>query len=117
MGGIDMAPLLCACAWALSAQVPPDPEWKQFVSYGALGLITIWLLWERRADRQADRKSRHEQAMAIASNTTATDKLSANVRQLTDVLWLNLSNSTGRPLLRPPSKEDTPPTNKLPNTH
>lgn len=95
-------------AWVIVAQValPPEPAWKDFASYGALGLITVYLIWERYVTQKAERRVRHAQADALGDNTKATDKLSGQIKQLTDVLWLSLGGSH---IHR--RSEDTPPKN------
>lgn len=88
---------------AVSITIQPDDSWwKQLISYGALGAICIFLVWERVNERKLDRKARHEHAQAIYENTMATHLLSQHVKQLISVVYLFL----GKPI--PPPEPPTP---------
>lgn len=100
---------LMVASMLVFAQTADDALWKQLASYGALGAIVVFLIWERVSERKLDRKIRHEQNSVIHENTLATHQLSSNIKQLTSALYLYL----GR---RPPPDEPPTPSPKPRNT-
>lgn len=79
---------------------------ERLASFGALGIICAWLLWERTNDRKADRAARAKQAEALSENTEAMHANTSRIGELARVLYLFVGRR----------HEDTPPELRKPKT-
>lgn len=59
----------------------------KLVTFGALGIICAFLLWERHTAASKDRAARHALANAITANTAATETLIDKIRDLSTAIW------------------------------
>lgn len=78
----------------------PQALWEKLATFGALGLISGWLLLERYLVGAKERAARHALANAITKNTLATElfveKLGGRLEDLTDAIWR--FNTAGKPV-------------------
>lgn len=95
---------------AEAASIAPEAIWERMISYGALGVICAYLLWERRSDRKLEREIRKGQFEAINDNTMATVNLSSSIRELKNAIWLFVGKTS-------PREETPPPRSKPPTSH
>ena len=60
---------------------------KTLGTYGALGLICAWLLYERYLVGGKERAARHALANAITANTATVEKLVDKLEDLDRAIW------------------------------
>ena len=94
---LDQVPEVAAGAGAI---------WERLASFGALGIICAWLLYERTTDRKADRESRRAAAQALQDNTEAMHANSSKIGELVRMLYMFVGRRA----------EDTPPFLRKPKT-
>lgn len=105
-----MLTLLAAADQIVEAAGAATAVWERLASFGALGIICAWLLWERTSDRKADRASRAKQAEALQDNTEAMHANTSRIGELARVLYLFVGrrHDDTPPQLRKPTVTQDP---------
>jgi len=106
-----MSALLLALAIASEqAELPGvvGPMWERMATFGALGIITAFLLIERFYVGQKDRDARKAHTDAMQSLAMANANLAAKIEDMNRAMWNFMLYGVAR-VKPPPSAEATPP--------
>lgn len=76
--------------------IAPDALWEKLATFGALGIIVAWLLFERWVMAAKERRARHDLADAITANTLATQLLVDKIKDLNRAIWQFIITGGGK---------------------
>lgn len=105
-----MSALLMAIVLVAEQELPPvvGPMWERMATFGALGIITAFLLIERFYVGQKDRDARKAHTDAMQSLAMANANLATKIEDMNRAMWNFMLYGVAR-VKPPPAAEATPP--------